>query len=261
MMTIDARRFLLSFLVLLAWLTAGSAAASEPIRVLFVGNSYTFYNRLPELVRQMSLDARQQRPLEVKDVTFGYATLEAHWQKGDVQQALAGRHYDYVVIQDHSLGPIDHPDLTRKYVKLIAAEARKAGAQPILYMTWARQHKPEMQKQLEFIYTSVAQENQALLAPVGLAWQRALAETPRPELYIKDGSHPSYLGSYLAASVFYALIYGARPPAAPAGKSAAIDQAVAAVLQQDAWRTVQAEDIALRTPPTGLDMMATAKAR
>ena len=63
------------------------AVTGRPLSVLFVGNSYTFYNDLPRMVRQMSLDAAQPRPLDVRDVTFGGASLEAHWNRGVVQGA------------------------------------------------------------------------------------------------------------------------------------------------------------------------------
>ncbi|KAF1855554.1 hypothetical protein Lal_00004301, partial [Lupinus albus] len=141
------------------------AVTGRPLSVLFVGNSYTFYNDLPRMVRQMSLDAAQPRPLDVRDVTFGGASLEAHWNRGVVQQVLASQHWDYVVIQDFSTMPVDNPEKTRKYVRLMAAEARKAGAQPILYLTWARQANPAMQAQLDAVYTGLANETHSLLAP------------------------------------------------------------------------------------------------
>lgn len=244
-------------LAILAALLGGMtfhASAAEPLRVLFVGNSYTFYNRLPDIVKQMSIDAGQTRPLEVADVTFGGASLEQHWQLGDVQAALAEKDWDYVVIQDHSMMPVKDPEKTRQYVKLIADAARADGAQPILYLTWARQNNPAMQAQLDTVYTSLAEETRSLLAPVGQAWQRALAETPKPVLFTPDGSHPSYTGSYLAASVFYSLIYGTQPPL-PAGTAApALEQATPGALQADAWDSIQSLNVALRTVPDALNV-------
>jgi hypothetical protein len=228
------------------------AVAAEPLRVLFVGNSYTFYNRLPDIVKQMSIDAGQMRPLEVADVTFGGASLEQHWQLGDVQAALAEKDWDYVVIQDHSMMPVNDPEKTRKYVKLVADAARADGAQPILYLTWARQNNPAMQAQLDQVYTSLAEETHSLLAPVGQAWQRALSETPKPVLFNADGSHPSYTGSYLAASVFYSLIYGAQPPM-PADRSR-LEQTSPDELQADAWASIQSLNVALRTVPDALNV-------
>lgn len=230
----------------------GQAEQGKPLSVLFVGNSYTFYNDLPKMVQQMSVDAGQARPLQVKDVTFGGASLQAHWQRGEVQKTIASQHWDYVVIQDFSTMPVDNPELTRQYVRLVSAAARKAGAQPILYLTWARQNNPAMQTQLDSVYTGLANETHALLAPVGQAWQKALASQPQPALFIDDGSHPSYTGSYLTASVFYALIYGTQPPAPSAAQAARFERAKAADLQQAAWNSLQSLDVALRTVPAEL---------
>lgn len=230
----------------------GSTLPGQPISVLFVGNSYTFYNDLPQMVRRMSVEAAQPRPLQVRDVTFGGASLQAHWQRGEVQQVIAGQHWDYVVIQDFSTMPVDDPDLTREYVRRVAAAAREAGAQPILYLTWARQARPAMQDQLDSVYTELANETHALLAPVGQAWKRALAVSPQPHLFIEDGSHPSYAGSYLAASVFYSLIYGVQPPAPSAEQLARLDQANPGDLQGYAWASIQAQDLALRSVPQAL---------
>lgn len=231
---------------------AQSALPGQPLSVLFVGNSYTFYNDLPQMVRQMSVEAAQPRPLQVRDVTFGGASLQAHWQRGEVQKVIASQHWDYVVIQDFSTMPVDDPDLTREYVRHVAAAARKAGAQPILYLTWARQAKPAMQDQLDSVYTELANETHALLAPVGQAWKRALAVSPQPNLFIEDGSHPSYAGSYLAASVFYSLIYGVQPPAPSAEQLVKLDHAKPGDLQGYAWSSIQAQDLALRTVPQEL---------
>ncbi len=64
-----------------------------------------------------------------------------------------------------------------------------------------------MQRVLDHAYTSIAQELGALLAPVGPAWQRALHENAQLHLHQPDGSHPTPLGTYVAACVFYSAIY------------------------------------------------------
>lgn len=242
--------FLTSFLFVTA--AFGQAMAGEPLQVLFVGNSYTFYNQLPLMVRQMSIEAKQPRALEVRDVTVAGSSLEQHWGRGEVQKVLASQHWDYVVIQDFSLMPLQNAESTRKYAGLVAQAARKAGAQPIFYLTWARQNDPSMQATLDAVYTRVAKENQGLLAPVGDAWKVALASQPQPTLFIADGSHPTYTGSYLAASVFYSLIYGTQPPVPQAAQSSRFEHASAEDLQHDAWSALQSLDVALRTVPAGL---------
>ncbi len=114
-----------------------------------------------------------------------------------------------------------------------------------MYMTWARQHFPEMQPGLARVYTSVAQEIGADVAPVGLAWQAAFAADSMLVLHTSDKSHPNSSGSYLAACVFYATFFDASP----VGLTAKIDGAdgkplvdlsvvQALFLQKIAWDTV-----------------------
>jgi len=228
--------------------SSAALASAEPLRVLFIGNSYTFYNDMPRMLRDMSVRAGQSRPLEVRDVTIGGASLQRHWDGKDAHRALADGHWDYVVIQDFSTMPVDNPEMTRKYARLFAAEARKVGAKPIFYLTWAREYAPEMQPQLDAVYTGLARETGGLLAPVGEAWKAALADTPKPDLYIADGSHPTFAGSYLTASVFYALLYGSQPPAPSADQAGQLLGDDAGRLQLDAWDSLQAMDVALRSP-------------
>jgi hypothetical protein len=87
-------------------------------------------------------------------------------------------------------------------------------------MTWARQHSPESQPVITEAYNSIGQELGAIVVPVGLAWQRFLAEHKSPVLHDKDQSHPSPAGSYLAACVFLAVLLKLNPVGikfAPAG--------------------------------------------
>lgn len=240
----------LTLLLSLVLLVPDGLRAAEPVRVLFIGNSYTYYNDLPALVRQMSLDARQPRPLEVRAVTVGGASLQRHWDGPDARAALAGGRWDYVVIQDFSTLPLDDPDTTRAYARRFAEAARQAGARPIFYLTWAREYAPQNQARLDAVYTELARETGGLLAPVGDAWQLALAGTPKPDLYVDDGSHPTYAGSYLAASVFYSLLYGTRPPTPSPEQAARLQGAAASDLQGDAWDSLQATDLTLRTLST-----------
>jgi hypothetical protein len=64
-----------------------------------------------------------------------------------------------------------------------------------------------MQQRLRESYMEMASMNQGRVSPVGVAWKRVREEYPEIELYTQDESHPSYAGSYLAASVFYCSIF------------------------------------------------------
>ncbi|MDZ8056408.1 MAG: SGNH/GDSL hydrolase family protein [Aulosira sp. ZfuVER01] len=184
---------------------------AQPLRVLFIGNSYTYYNNLPNLTRQLALSAKESRKLETEMVTVGGATLEKLWNQGKALSRIRSRQWDYVVLQEQSTLPITNPQLMYEYVRLFNAEIRQANAKTVFYLTWARQHRPETQQALNDSYMTIAKELNAILAPVGIVWQQIQQENSNLSLYNPDKSHPSSIGSYVAACVFYAIFYGNSP--------------------------------------------------
>src|SRR5262249_55454891 len=80
--------------------------AQAPIRVLFIGNSYTYVNDLPETLE--SLSANEARPVEAASVSQGLATLDVLWKKGDAVKEIQKGNWDFVVLQEQSqLGTTD----------------------------------------------------------------------------------------------------------------------------------------------------------
>jgi hypothetical protein len=180
-----------------------SAQTAAPLRVLFIGNSYTYYNNMPELVEAMGRSPESARPIQVKAVTEGGATLEKLWSMRGTRYAVTDSRWDAVVVQEQSTRPIRAPDLMQKTLTEIDATVRQSGARTLLYMTWSRRGVVDTQTAITEAYRSAAQTLTADLAPVGLAWHRSLAQYPHLDLYAADGSHPSPAGSYLAACVIY----------------------------------------------------------
>ncbi len=213
---------------------ASSASGTElkPLRVLFVGNSYTYVNMLPEMVRQLSLAAKERRPTEYRMIAPGGYSLEQHWNDGTVTKAIAEGGWDYVVLQEQSVRPISDPANMHRFARLFDDEARKIGAKTVFYVTWARKTAPDQQKQLTRAYSAIAKELGGLCCPVGPAWANVLKGRPDVELYQSDGSHPSPAGSYIGACVFYAMLYGKSPVGLP-GKVIARDDAARAITLVD----------------------------
>ena len=213
-------------------------------RMLFIGNSYTYCNDLPAMVAQLA--AAGGKPVDVHQVTAGGVTLEWHAQNEVTLAKLHETDWDIVVLQEHSIRPIqDTPKMTQAAAALQSIIA-STGAQTVLYMTWARQHFPEMQAGLARVYIALAQEIGARVAPVGLAWEAVLAADPSLALHTEDQSHPTPLGSYLAACVFYATFFGESPVGLPAKLTTAtgavlveLPEAQARFVQGVAWYTCQ----------------------
>jgi hypothetical protein len=194
--------------------------------VLFIGNSYTYVNDLPAVLADLAAASGGARPIATKTIGVGGATLQAHWERGEAVNAIRSVRWDFVVLQEQSLLPTVDPERMSRYARLFDTEIRKSGARTILVLTWARAGNRDMQRALDDAYASLARELGSLVAPVGPAWQRVLTARPQLRLHQEDGSHPSPLGTYVAACVFHAVIHG-KPPErsprhAPSGEDAAL---------------------------------------
>lgn len=215
-----------------AWLLATPAAeaqqarkptsAPKPVRVLFVGNSYTSANDLPAIVRALGAAAKPKVEFEIEAVTPGGFTLEAHLAaegKESPRARIAAGAFDHVVLQEQSQRPILEPDKMLAAARVFAKELAAAKSGAVWYATWARLAKPETQADLDKAYAACLDATGGRLAPVGAAWQRVLTqkdEKDRVVLHTADGSHPNAAGSYLAGLVIYGTITGKKLDGLPA---------------------------------------------
>jgi hypothetical protein len=236
-MSSQLRLSLLALLVCCGAIWSRAADPEKQIRVLFIGNSYTSTNDLPQMIEQLARAGRQPT-LQHASLTPGGKTLQQHWEGGDAKKLISSQAWDFVVLQEQSTSPLSQPERTVEYARRLQDEIKPTGAKTILYLTWARQAKPETQTQLNNVYRKAAQETGALISPVGMAWAAALKDDPTLVLYNADGSHPSPAGTYLAACVFYAVLYQQSPEGLPPLDSG-LRPAQAKKLQAIAWRTVQ----------------------
>ncbi len=130
----------------------------------------------------------------------------------------------------------------REYVTLFDEEIRSRGAKTVLYMTWARRHQWERNAELGAVYESTGEAVGTIVVPVGVAWQRLMAEWPEVGLHDKDDSHPNFAGTFLAACVFYSVLFGRRVEGVDAGDLAGVERfgvGVAEVLRRMAWESVR----------------------
>lgn len=186
--------------------TAAVAAAHAPLRILWIGNSYSFYNDLPRTLTLMATAAGEARVPAITAALVPGEFLRGHVRRGEVLKALEQR-WDYVILQDNSMGPITAPDTLLKYGTQLGERAARAGAKVLLYVTWPRQATPNTAGVLLDAYGRLAARIGATLVPVGPAWMAMREESPASTLYLEDGSHPTPVGSYIAAAVFYRVLY------------------------------------------------------
>ena len=179
------------------------------MRVLFVGNSHTYFNDMPELFARMCEQLSGVRP-EVTMLAYSGRALNWHREEYfSLRFALLYGRYDYCVLQQQA-HPFPDEEETRAAVRRILALCRAGGAKPVLFMTWAQKHEPEMSGVMSRFYRALAAETGALIAPVGELFALVQHEHPEIELFWQDGAHASPYGSYLSAAAFASLLCGTR---------------------------------------------------
>lgn len=209
---IGFKKCLLGFLLLLGSSQLKAATPKDTVRVLFVGNSYVYYNNLIQMIGLItdSIDTK----IICKKSVFGGSTLGDHWnsRKGlKSRQIIREGNFDIVVIQDNSMWPLDHKDSVLYFGELFCKEIKKKGAKPFLYNTWARQKTPETQNSINAVYQELGLTQSATVVPVGNCWAKALEIKKDADLFNIDGSHPSAMGTFLIALSFIKQIAGVIP--------------------------------------------------
>ena len=175
-------------------------------RILMLGNSLTTANDMPRMLKELT-------GAEVVVHARGGARLAEHLNPKTrlgtaTQQALAHERWDYVVLQEMSHGPATSKNAFLKAATALARQIRDAGAQPVIYATWA--YAPscpkytklgmtyeEMAIRMNDAFCVAAQETEACIAAVG----ERFTELSDLSLYASDGVHPSEAGSRVAAEI------------------------------------------------------------
>ena len=177
-------------------------------KILFLGNSFTYFNDLPAQVEKLS-----GGELICHSITRGGAYLNAYKTESDeltvrFSGLISENNYDYVVLQEQSLNAIVNFDDYLSSVKHIKSLVGKAKI--IIYQTWSYKdgssllHSTgmtygEMTDKLEAAAKFAADAVDGAVIPVG----RAFADNVLAELYDPDCLHPSSEGTALAAKLFF----------------------------------------------------------
>lgn len=251
----------LQSVLIVVWLSiAGAYAASPtvkqpqvdtPKRVLFVGNSYMYYNdSLHNHVNRIAsaADPSLQKAIQYKSATIGGAPLAHHnivhlTTPGDLGIKLP---FELVIMQGNSTDAMADGSRVRFREKVIEFNEviTRQGGKVALYMTPAhikpsKAASPDMTSKTAEMYVAAGNEIGALVIPAGLAFEEAYRQRPDIKLHQDyDGSHPTLIGTYLAACTVYASVYGKSPVGNSYDYYGKVSKEDAAFLQQVADATV-----------------------
>ncbi len=185
-------------------------------RVLFVGNSYTQYNDLPRVVRELGVATRT--PFDSEEILVGGATLYDHWTTHGARAKIATGKFDAVVLQGQSLEALGGEGGFEIYAPRFGDQVKEAGARAVWFATWARgpggpasQRGEAAANKIEKAYSKVALAKGGKVARVGGAFHQAQVRLPAVSLYLDDQSHPTREGTLLAACTIVSTLTGKVP--------------------------------------------------
>lgn len=198
-------------------------------KILFLGNSYTYYNNLPQLLVNISQSTNDI--IVVDSFTPGGYTLQGHNSNVTSLSKINQGNWDFVVLQEQSQLPAFPISQVNTQVFPFAQSlnntivSQNPCAETVFYMTWGRENGDSencssnppvcnyigMDDLLRERYLTMTNDNNAIVSPVSVVWKYLRTNYPMMNLYDPDGSHPSLLGSYVAACCFYTVILRKNP--------------------------------------------------
>ena len=177
------------------------------MKVLFIGNSHTYVNDLPELFRQLC--GERGIPMEVTMLAHPGIGLEDHAAEPQTRFNILFGGYDYVVLQ-HRAHPMGDLQKMHDGARQILQWVRQAGSTPVFYQTWAAEGNEAYQPTMSGVYTRLGEEFAVRVAPVGDTWLKKRQEDPSLRLYGPDGEHASPAGSLLASETIFTSLFPER---------------------------------------------------
>ena len=202
-------------------------------KVLFIGNSYTYWNKLHGLLKDLACSGGYHLSAS-SDTHGGYRFLD-HAGDADTLAKINSQAWDFVILQDQSQAPAMKPEdvaansLPHAITLAAAVLANNPNTQIVYYVTWGRE-KGDAEKCADYAkvctfsghteailegYTLYQEATGGILAKVGTAWEAVVNDKEAPfesgVLWRSDQSHPELLGSYLAAATIYAALFNESP--------------------------------------------------
>tara|TARA_B110000444_G_scaffold248822_1_gene273178 strand:+ start:2540 stop:3310 length:771 start_codon:yes stop_codon:yes gene_type:complete len=225
---------------------SNTLASDHPDRILFVGNSYLYYNdSMHNHVEKMLIEHYGDNEIATKSATIGGSKLHNH----NIDHLLDFKNLqlkgpiDLLIMQGAST-EVKTQKSREKFSKTaveFSNKAQKLGIKTALYMTHAylendKRYEPNLIDKIKKNYYEAASKSNSLVIPVGLAYKIAYEEDPKIKLHHPDGTHPGLLGTYLGASTVFAIITNSSPAGLSYNYYDSVSDKDRKFLQEIAWK-------------------------
>lgn len=176
------------------------------MKIMFLGNSHTYYNDYPEIFRRVCAEKGK----DVDVTMFTHPGMEYAWhlkEMSEIRFALMHGRFDYAVFQQ-AAHPGPPKEETLRDAKILIEMAKGYGVTPIQTMPWCEKYDPAHQAIMYDIFETVAKENDVKINPIGRIFEDITQNHPEIEMYWRDGEHSSRYGAYANALSTYCTIFG-----------------------------------------------------
>ena len=209
----------LNYIILLIFISCNSVASeSAPTeseafpfttineRILFIGNSFTFYWNLPSLVEKMSIERGLN--WDITHFTVPSATLKILWNNPDLKSILESETFDHVIIQEHSTNILTNANGNSEFYFGQITSLIPDSTQIHFFSTWMY---PSMEQYninneeypIEETIKQIIEGTTTKIIPIGRAFKLFQSKYPQFNLLMEDDKHPNPNGSYLASCVIF----------------------------------------------------------
>ena len=186
-------------------------------KMLFIGNSFTYYYDIPKLVEGLAKSVHEM--VDVSYVVKGSSYLADHANHTSetgmqvYNKLLASDDYDNIILQEQSTTSYGNYDKFKNAVASLTSDIKKTQKRcnVKLYSTWGYESAlfdeydsiPKLEKLITDSYIKCATEVNDVSGVnfVGPAFTKLYTEHKEMATYYSDNRHPSMYGSYLSACV------------------------------------------------------------
>lgn len=188
------------------------ATEFQPAKVLFIGNSHTYYNdgiyfHVEQFLNDFTL------PYEVltdKAVSGGY-TLRNHLEDDGSLAKINATQWDAVVFQENTFIVVNDRDQALASFQDMGFKFDSDKTKIFLYMTWEYEDEPSSYTSIKGLYEQVAPLLKGTIVPIATAFRTVRNDNPSIPLYAADGVHTTLEGTYMASAMFAMAIYDIDP--------------------------------------------------
>lgn len=238
-----------------------SSNKSEQINVLFIGNSLTYYNDMPQKLQEMMNETNSN--ISIEQITYPGMSLSGHLEKiviestenniktkskapgelTETEKKIAEKDWDFIILQTGGVSVLIPESMefnVNPSIEKIKEINDNTNTRFILFNTWITkedfpvkycykglQISRQLERMNDYCSTELKSSNQYLQelnnAYNQIAEQNSLEKTNHGDIFqeifdnyseleiLEDEMHPSDLGAYLSACIFYKIITNNDP--------------------------------------------------